>query len=272
MSILVIAEHRQGALRDITAEMAGAAVALGAGPVAVAVLAGTPGPRADAPARGGGGEVVEGGTPADRVDSHLWRAAVEALVADRSPRAVLVAHSVDGMSFGPAVAATQGRGLATDVVALEVSGDGLVATRAPYGGKVDATVATSISGTSCRRRSNSRKNRCFSGAVVYCPRGSGRRAKRTLFGFMPRSTVCRATKLRISKPAPASNMSDSATSTITSAPRSLPPRNPPLVPLPESFSGSTMSRLAVRKAGSKPNSTAVNAAVTRLKIKTVKFR
>ena len=38
MSVLVIAEHRQGALREITAEMAGAAAALGAGPVAVAVL------------------------------------------------------------------------------------------------------------------------------------------------------------------------------------------------------------------------------------------
>jgi electron transfer flavoprotein alpha subunit len=47
MSVLVIAEHRQGALRDITAELVGAASALG-GPVAVAVLAGSPGALADA--------------------------------------------------------------------------------------------------------------------------------------------------------------------------------------------------------------------------------
>jgi electron transfer flavoprotein alpha subunit len=140
MSVLVIAEHRHGALRDTTAEMVAAAVALGAGPVAVAVLAGTPGPLADAAALAGVDEVIEVATPSDGFDSDVWRAAVEALVADRSPTAVLVAHSVDGMSFGPAVAATQGLGLATDVVALELAGDGLVATRAPYGGKVAMTV------------------------------------------------------------------------------------------------------------------------------------
>ena len=84
--------------------------------------------------------MIEVATPSDGFDSDVWRAAVEARVADRSPTAVLVAHSVDGMSFGPAVAATQGLGSATDVVAMARSGDGLVATRAPYGGKVAMTV------------------------------------------------------------------------------------------------------------------------------------
>jgi electron transfer flavoprotein alpha subunit len=140
MTVLVIAEHRQGALRDVTAELVGAATALGAGPVAVAVLAGSPGALADACVLQGVDEVIEVATPSDGFDSDVWRTAVEALVRERSPQAVLVAHSVDGMSFGPAVAATLGLGLATDVVALARSGDGLVATRAPYGGKVAMTV------------------------------------------------------------------------------------------------------------------------------------
>jgi electron transfer flavoprotein alpha subunit len=70
----------------------------------------------------------------------VYRAAVAALVRERTPDAVLIAHSVDGMSYGPAVAASLGAALATDVVALERAGDGLVATRAPYGGKVAMTV------------------------------------------------------------------------------------------------------------------------------------
>lgn len=134
--VLVIAEHRQGELRDVTAELVGAAAALGLGPVAVAVLAGTPGALADACALQGVDEVVEVATPSDGFDSDVWRAAVAALVRERQPAAVLVAHSVDGMSFGPAVAATLGTGLATDVVDVSATGDGLTATRAPYGGKV----------------------------------------------------------------------------------------------------------------------------------------
>ena len=53
--------------------------------------------------------MIEVATPSDGFDSDVWRAAVEALVRERAPQAVLVAHSVDGMSFGPAVAAALGR-------------------------------------------------------------------------------------------------------------------------------------------------------------------
>lgn len=143
MSTLVIAEHRQGALRDVTAELVGAASALG-GTVVVAVLAGSPGELADACALQGVDQVIEVATPSEGFDSDVWRAAVEALVRDRSPQVVLIAHSVDGMSFGPAVAATLGTGLVTDVIEVGRSGEGLTATRAPYGGKVAMTVEVPV--------------------------------------------------------------------------------------------------------------------------------
>jgi electron transfer flavoprotein alpha subunit len=137
----VIAEHRQGALRDVTAELVGAAAALRAGPVTVAVIADAPGALADACALVGVDEVIEVAAGGPHFDSDVSRAAVEALVRERSPDVVLAAHSVDGMSFAPAVAAVLGTGLATDVVGLRTTGDGLEATRAPYGGKVAMTVA-----------------------------------------------------------------------------------------------------------------------------------
>ena len=131
--VLVIAEHRQGALRDVTAELVSAAAALGAGPVAVAVIADAPGPLAEACALQGVDEVIEVAAGGPHFDSDVSRAASEALVRERNPDVVVAAHSVDGMSFAPAVAAALGTGLATDVVAVRTAGAGLEATRAPYG-------------------------------------------------------------------------------------------------------------------------------------------
>ena len=80
---LVIAEHRQGALRDVTAELVGAATALGAGPVAVAVIAEAPGAFAEACSFAGVDELVEVAAAGPHFDADVWRAAVEALVRER---------------------------------------------------------------------------------------------------------------------------------------------------------------------------------------------
>ena len=61
-----------------------------------------------------------------------------------------------------------------------------------------------------------------------------------LSGLKPRSAVCSRMKLRISRPAPESKTRERATSMMTSVFRSLPFRKPPLTPLPESLSGSTI--------------------------------
>ena len=93
-----------------------------------------------------------------------------------------------------------------------------------------------------------------------------------LSGSSPRSTVCSFTKLRINKPAPTSSTSDSATSVTTIALRSRPPLNPPLTPLPESFSGSTMLRRTVCSAGTSPKISAVSIATARLNTSTGTLR
>jgi electron transfer flavoprotein alpha subunit len=140
MSTIVIAEHLRGGLRDVTAELVTAAASLGE-PVIVAVIGSGAGALAASCALDGVSEVVVAEAPSQGMDADVWRQVVAALVADRAPSAVLVAHSSDGMAFAPAVAAAGGHGFASDVVALRRDGDGLVATRAPYGGKVVAEVA-----------------------------------------------------------------------------------------------------------------------------------
>ncbi len=138
--VIVVAEHLRGALRDVTAELVGAAMALDAGPVTVAVLAGEPSALAVSCALEGVDEVVEIATPSAGFDSDVWRAALGALVTDRQPRLVVAAHSVDGMAFAPALAAELGGGLATDVIGLASTAAGVTAARAPYGGKVAMAV------------------------------------------------------------------------------------------------------------------------------------
>ncbi len=139
MSTIVIAEHLRGQVRDVTAELVTAALSAG-GPVAVAVIGADAETLATACQLQGVDEVIVVVVPCDGMDADVWRAAIAAVVADRAPAVVVVAHSSDGMAFAPAVAAAGGHGFAADVVALRSEAGTLVATRAPYGGKVVAEV------------------------------------------------------------------------------------------------------------------------------------
>ncbi len=75
-------------------------------------------------------------------------------------------------------------------------------------------------------------------------------------------------KLRISKPAPTINVSESATSRTTTALRNRRLLPPPLVPFPLSRKGSFRSRLAACRAGTSPNTRAVRTATHSVKINT----
>ena len=86
----------------------------------------------------------------------------------------------------------------------------------------------------------------------------------TIFdGSNPTSTWTSPMKLRISRPAPSSSTSESATSPTTRPLRTHPWLVP--VPLPDSFSPCTRSRRAPCHAGSRPKRKAVTTAVARLK-------
>jgi electron transfer flavoprotein alpha subunit len=137
VSVLVVAEHVQGRLRDVTFELVSAARALG-GPVTVAVIASDP--EAFDLAREGVDEVVHVRVAQEEFESDVYQHALEALIVERAPQAVLTGFTVNSMGYAPALAAKLGLGFASDVFAVERAGEAIVATRAFYGSKVHAEV------------------------------------------------------------------------------------------------------------------------------------
>jgi len=138
VSVLVVAEHLQGRVRDVTRELVTAAGTLG-GPVVLAVIAKDPA-ALDASFEGVD-EVVRVTVEQEEFEGDVTLAAVAALIAERSPRATLLGFTVNSMGYGPALALRLGQGFASDVHALALEGDTLVATRSFYGGKGNAELA-----------------------------------------------------------------------------------------------------------------------------------
>lgn len=135
MTVLVVAEHLRGRLRDVTRELVSAAQELG-GPVAVAVIARDP--AAFDLALEGVDEVIRVRVDAEEFENDVYQQAVEALIAERSPQVVLMGFTVNSIGCGPALAAKLGLGFASDVHRLARDGEAVIATRSFYGGKVHA--------------------------------------------------------------------------------------------------------------------------------------
>jgi electron transfer flavoprotein alpha subunit len=140
--LLVIAEQRRGELRPVSLELIGAAQSLrreGEG-VAVALLAPSPDALIEPLKLDGVDEIVAVKLAAPEFDPDAFESAIGALIAERKPDIVLVAHSVDSFGFAAALAAKLGLGLATDVFKVERQDGELVATRGGYGQKVNVEV------------------------------------------------------------------------------------------------------------------------------------
>ncbi len=140
--ILVIAEQRRGELRPISLELIGAAQALkrGTDEVAVAILGAAPEQVAGALKVQGVDEIITVKVAAAEFDPDTFEAAIGALLGERQPDVVLVAHSVDSFGYAAALAAKLGLGFATDVFKVEHIDGELVATRGGYGQKVSVEV------------------------------------------------------------------------------------------------------------------------------------
>lgn len=135
--VLVIADEVGGELRDVTLELVGAARALGASPVAVAVVAADPERLAARLELAGVDDLVL--VPAGvQPTSDTQRRAVSALVTELRPLLVIGGFTVDGMGWGPAVAAELGLGFASDVISCSLDDGAVVAQREFYGAKVQA--------------------------------------------------------------------------------------------------------------------------------------
>ncbi|HEY1595107.1 MAG TPA: electron transfer flavoprotein subunit alpha/FixB family protein, partial [Thermoleophilaceae bacterium] len=136
--VLVVAEARRGELRDVTFELIAAARGLG-GPLTVAVIDHEPASYRDRLALEGVDSVIAVTTPNEHFEPHVSARALEALIADQQPAAVVLGHTIDSLGFAPAVAARGGHGFASDVTRVS-GGDELVVGRSAYGGKLEAEV------------------------------------------------------------------------------------------------------------------------------------
>ena len=110
--MLIIAEHRQGRVREVTYELISAARLLGA-PVTVAVIGG------DLDSldvnRVGVDDIVHVPTEQAEFENDVYQFAVERLIDERQPQVVLIGFTVNAMGYAGAVAAKLGLGFATDV-------------------------------------------------------------------------------------------------------------------------------------------------------------
>jgi electron transfer flavoprotein alpha subunit len=140
--VLIIAEQRRGELRPVSLELIGAAQSLrgSSGEVAVAVIGPAPERLTDALALQGVDEIVTVKVAAAEFDPDTFESAVGALINERHPDVVMVAHSVDSFGYAAALAAKLKLGFATDVFKVERIDGGLVATRGGYGQKVNVEV------------------------------------------------------------------------------------------------------------------------------------
>ena len=130
--VLVLAEHAEGALKKVSAELITAARALGE-PAAVVVGApGTAEPLVEGLKAAGAAKIYV--AESDDVDKYLITPVVDvlaALVESNTPAAVLLAATADGKEIAGRLAARIGSGLLVDVVEVK---EGAVGVHSIFGG------------------------------------------------------------------------------------------------------------------------------------------
>lgn len=144
-NILVVAEVRDGAVKNVTFEMLGKAAALAAktGGVAEAALLGAGvADQADLLAQYGADKIYLADDPAlETFSSEGYTNVLANIVGQAEPAAVFLAASAAGKDIAPRLAARLGVGLESDCTDFALDDDGrLLITRPIYAGKVIATV------------------------------------------------------------------------------------------------------------------------------------
>jgi len=141
MTVLAVAEHRRGELRDVSHELVAAGRDLAdatGGDLHVAVISGPVEEYADDLNRDGVDRihtVAEG----EEFNHDVYTQAVAQLAETVDPTVLLVPQSVNGLDYAPAVASRLDRPLVTDAVDLTYD-DELTVTRELYSSKVETTL------------------------------------------------------------------------------------------------------------------------------------
>ena len=141
--IFVLAEHRQGELRDVTYEMLTKAreIAAKIGAEVTALLLGKDvKDHAKGLAEYAKSVLLVEDARLENFNSEAYRKILAKLIAERKPILVMMGHTSYGVDLAPRLATALNLPLATDCIDLAVEGDGLKVTRQMFGGKVNVNV------------------------------------------------------------------------------------------------------------------------------------
>jgi electron transfer flavoprotein alpha subunit len=149
--IFVLAEHRQGELRDISFEMLtkGKTLSRETGKALTAVLFGhRAGELADHLKTWADRVILVEDPRLENYNSEAYQAVLGNLVAHEKPSLVLVGHTAFGMDLGPRLAVAINAPIVTDCVDLIIENEQVKAIRQVYGGKLNVEVHVKPAGTS----------------------------------------------------------------------------------------------------------------------------
>jgi len=135
-SVLVLVEHRQGAVRDVTFEMLTAARKMG-GSVEAVLLAENDA-LASAVTAHANKVVCVSGPAFKEFNYEQYQNALVRLIGEKKPSAVLIANSAFGTDLGPSLAVALNAGLVSDAVAFTKADSGFSVSRGMYAGKLVA--------------------------------------------------------------------------------------------------------------------------------------
>lgn len=140
--ILVVAEHLDGKIADISYEMVAKAKAVAGdlgGKVVVALLGNGLGDQANSFASDSTVYVEDAAL--ENFNPEAYSKVVEALVAEKSPKLTMFGYTSAGMDIASWLSAKTGQACVTFVADVKVDGGAVVASSQVYGGKVVADVA-----------------------------------------------------------------------------------------------------------------------------------
>jgi electron transfer flavoprotein alpha subunit len=143
-NVLVLAEHRQGALRDVSFEMMAVAPKLAegmGGEVMVLLIGSGMDDLAKKMADFGVKVLVVDDPLFENFNAEKYQKVMSALIDDLKPALVMTGHTAQGVDFMPALAVEKKLPMVADSIALEYVDGTLKATRQLYSGKVNATLA-----------------------------------------------------------------------------------------------------------------------------------
>ncbi|MEM3577032.1 MAG: electron transfer flavoprotein subunit alpha/FixB family protein [Candidatus Bathyarchaeia archaeon] len=138
--IFVLAEHRQGQIRDITYEMLtkGKEIAEKANAELTAILLGKDiREKAKTLSEYAKKVLVVGDAKLENFNSEAYQKVLSSLIKEEKPLLTMVGHTSCGVELAPRLAAALGIPLATDCIDLSFESENLTVTRQMYGGKVN---------------------------------------------------------------------------------------------------------------------------------------